>query len=42
VQEKRFSLLEGERTEGAIMFPLEHLDEFFDQLDDLASEVDTE
>lgn len=40
VKEKRFSLLEGERTEGAIMFPLEHLDEFFAELDDLASEVE--
>jgi len=42
VKEKRFSLLEGERTEGAIMFPLKHLDEFFAKLDDLASEVDQE
>lgn len=42
VQEKRFSLLEGERTEGAIMFPLEHLDEFFAELNELASEVEQE
>lgn len=42
VQEKRFSLLEGERTEGAVMFPLEHLDEFFAELNELASEVQNE
>jgi len=42
VKEKRFSLLEGERTEGAIMFPLDKLDEFFNELDSLASEVDQE
>lgn len=42
VKEKRFSLIEGERTEGAIMFPLEHLDEFFAKLDDLASEVESQ
>lgn len=40
VKEKRFSLIEGERTEGAIMFPLDKLDEFFAELDDLASEVE--
>lgn len=42
VKEKRFSLIEGERTEGAIMFPLKHLDEFFAELNDLASEVELE
>ncbi|WP_144900879.1 hypothetical protein [Halobellus captivus] len=42
VTEKRFSLLEGERTEGAVMFPLNKLDEFFAELDDLADEVDQE
>lgn len=39
IKEKRFSLLEGERTEGAVMFPLEHLDELFSELNDLASEI---
>lgn len=42
VKEKRFSLIEGERTEGAIMFPLKHLDEFFSKLNELASEVESE
>lgn len=42
VREKRFSLLEGERTEGAIMFPIEHIDEFFSELNDLTSEVHDE
>jgi hypothetical protein len=42
VKEKRFSLIEGERTEGAIMFPIEHLDEFFAELNDLANEVEAE
>ena len=42
VTEKRFSLLEGERTEGAVMFPLSELDEFFAELDELVSEVETE
>jgi len=42
IKEKRFSLLEGERTEGAVMFPLEHVDELFSELNDLASEVENE
>lgn len=42
IKEKRFSLLEGERTEGAVMFPLDHLDELFSELNDLASEVQDE
>lgn len=42
VTESRFSLLEGERTEGAIMFPLDNLDEFFAELTDLADEVEQE
>lgn len=40
IKEKRFSLLEGERTEGAVMFPLKHVDELFSELNDLASEVE--
>lgn len=40
IKEKRFSLLEGERTEGAVMFPLEHVDKLFSHLNDLASEVE--
>lgn len=42
IKEKRFSLLEGERTEGAVMFPLEHLDELFSELNGLSSEVGQE
>lgn len=42
VKEKRYSLLEGERTEGAIMFPLKHMDEFFSKLNELSEEVDME
>lgn len=40
VLEKKFTLLEGETTEGAIMFPLDALDEFFDKMNSLASEVE--
>lgn len=40
ILEKRFSLMEGETTEGAIMFPLEMLDEFFDEINELAQEVE--
>lgn len=42
ITEKRFSLLEGERTEGAVMFPLEKLDELFTDLNELAEEVENE
>lgn len=42
VTEKRFSLLEGERTEGAVMFPMDKLDEFFSELTDLSQEVSDE
>jgi len=42
ITEKRFSLLEGERTEGAVMFPLNKLDEFFAEMSELAAEVDEE
>lgn len=40
VTEKRFSLLEGETTEGAIIFPLDEVDEFFQKLEKLSSEVE--
>jgi DNA-binding transcriptional ArsR family regulator len=40
VLEKKFTLLEGETTEGAIMFPRGALDEFFDKLNSLANEVE--
>lgn len=40
VLEKKFSLLDGETTEGAIMFPLDAIDEFFDKMNSLASEVE--
>ncbi|OKY78300.1 MAG: putative transcriptional regulator, containd two HTH domain [Candidatus Methanohalarchaeum thermophilum] len=40
ILEKRYSILEGEKTEGAIMFPLEKLDEFYSKLNNLAQEVE--
>lgn len=40
VLEKKFSLLDGETTEGAIMFPLKSIDEFFDKMNTLANEVE--
>jgi len=38
--EKRFSLMEGETTEGAVIFPMSSLDEFFQKLQEFADEVD--
>jgi DNA-binding transcriptional ArsR family regulator len=35
VQERRYSLMEGERTEGAVMIPVEHADEFVKALYEL-------
>lgn len=40
ILEKRFTLLDGESTEGAIMFPLDAVDEVFEKLDELAKEVE--
>lgn len=40
--EKRYSLMEGETTEGAIIFPLSYLDEVFQELEDFAREVEQE
>ncbi|MDZ5810055.1 winged helix-turn-helix domain-containing protein [Halorubrum sp. AD140] len=40
VTEKRFSLLEGETSEGAIIFPMEDLDKVFKGLNSLSEEVD--
>ena len=42
MKEKRFSLLEGERTEGAVMFPMDRLDDFISEMNELASEVEEE
>lgn len=42
IKEKRFSLLEGERTEGALMFPAEKMDEFYQHMNDLLNEVPNE
>jgi len=38
--EKRFSLMEGETTEGAVIFPLSSLDDVFQKLQQFADEVD--
>lgn len=38
--EKRFSLMEGETTEGAVIFPVSSLDEVFQKLQEFAQEVD--
>lgn len=38
--EKRFSLMEGETTEGAIILPLDALDDLFAKLQDMAQEVE--
>lgn len=38
--EKRFSLMEGETTEGAVIFPMSSLDEVFQKLQEFADEVD--
>jgi len=38
--EKRFSLMEGETTEGAVIFPMSSLDEVFQKLQQFADEVD--
>lgn len=38
--EKRFSLMEGETTEGAVIFPLSSLDEFFQKMEEFANEVE--
>jgi DNA-binding transcriptional ArsR family regulator len=39
VTEKRFSLLEGETTEGAIVFPLDSVDELFESLNELSEKI---
>lgn len=38
--EKRYSLMEGETTEGAVIFPLSSLDELFQKLQEFADEVE--
>lgn len=38
--EKRYSLMEGETTEGAVVFPISALDEVFQKLQEFASEVE--
>lgn len=38
--EKRYSLMEGETTEGAVIFPLSALDELFQNLQDFADDVE--
>lgn len=38
--EKRFSLMEGETTEGAVIFPLSSLDEVFQKMQEFAEEVE--
>lgn len=38
--EKRFSLMEGETTEGAVIFPMSSLDEVFQKMQQFADEVD--
>jgi len=38
--EKRFSLMEGETTEGAVIFPVSALDEVFQKLQEFADEVE--
>ena len=37
--EKRYSLMEGETTEGAVIFPLSSLDEVFQKMQEFANEV---
>lgn len=38
--EKRYSLMEGEVTEGAVIFPLSSLDEVFQAMQEFAEEVE--
>lgn len=38
--EKRYSLMEGETTEGAVIFPLSSLDDLFQKLQEFADEVE--
>lgn len=38
--EKRYSLMEGETTEGAVIFPLSTLDDVFQKLQEFANEVE--
>ncbi len=38
--EKKFTILEGETAEGAIMVPLDHLDDFIEALKELKKEVE--
>jgi CRISPR/Cas system CSM-associated protein Csm2 small subunit len=40
VTEKRYSLMEGETTEGAIIFPKSAFDEFVTKLNEFAAEVE--
>lgn len=40
ITEKRYSLLEGETTEGAVIFPKSALDELFTSLQEFAEEVE--
>lgn len=41
VTEKRYSLMEGETTEGAIIFPISAFDEFVSNLQEFVEEVDS-
>lgn len=38
--EKRFSLMEGETTEGAVIFPMSALDEVFQKMQEFAEEAE--
>jgi DNA-binding transcriptional ArsR family regulator len=38
--EKRFSLMEGETTEGAVIFPMSSLDEVFQKMQEFAEEAE--
>lgn len=40
ITEKRFSLMEGETTEGAVIVPLDSLDQLFAKLQKMADEVE--
>jgi len=39
ILEKRYSILEGEVSEGAVMVPVEHLDEFVEELKNLRDRI---
>lgn len=40
ILEKRYSLLDGEKTEGGIIFPIDQLDDLTDKLRELEQEVE--